>query len=121
MKQCLFIILFALSFQYIGAQRYSRVHLDISNTEDLSRLKEMPLALDHAHWKLEVDEVVIEVNDFELDLIQQANIPFHVEIDDLELFYSNRLSEQQHLLSSTTFNGVGNAPDLSNKAKSVAS
>ena len=33
------------------------------------------LALDHAHWKLEVNEVVIEVNDFELDLIQQANIP----------------------------------------------
>lgn len=104
MKQCLFIFLFALSFQYIGAQRYSRVHLDISNTEDLSRLKEMPLALDHAHWKLEVDEVVIEVNDFELDLIQQANIPFHVEIDDLELFYSNRLSEQQHLLSTKNVN-----------------
>ncbi len=104
MKQCLFIILFALSFQYIGAQRYSRVHLDISNTEDLSRLKEMPLALDHAHWKLEVNEVVIEVNDFELDLIQQANILFHVEIDDLELFYSNRLSEQQHLLSTKNVN-----------------
>ena len=104
MKQLIFLLFFALFFQYSLAQRYSRVHLDISKIEDLSRLKEMPLALDHAHWKLEVGEVVIEVSDFELGLIQQANIPSHVEIDDLEEFYSKRLNQDQGTLWTKNVN-----------------
>ena len=104
MKRSTYILFFALSFQCVSAQRYSRVHLDISKTEDLSRLKEMPLALDHAHWKLEVGEVVIEVSDFELGLLQQADIPYHIEIDDLEDFYSNRLRQQQNIVWTKNIN-----------------
>ena len=97
MKRFTYILLFALSFQCVSAQRYSRVHLDVSKTEDLSRLKEMPLALDHAHWKLDVGEVVVEVSEFDLNLIQQTSIPYHIEIDDLEDFYSKRLTQEQNI------------------------
>ena len=104
MKQITFILLFALSCQNLAAQRYSRVHLDVSKAEDLSRLKEMPLPLDHAHWKLEVGEVVVEVSEFDLSLIQQTNIPYHIEIDDLEDFYSNRLRQQHDILWTKNIN-----------------
>jgi len=104
MTRFTYILFFALSFHCVSAQRYSRVHLDVSKTEDLSRLKEMPLALDHAHWKLEVGEVVIEVSDFELGLIQQADIPYHVEINDLEDFYSKRLRQQQDMVGTKNVN-----------------
>ena len=73
MKNHLYLI-FALSFQCVSAQRCSRVHLDISKTEDLSRL-ENASCTGCCHWKLEVGEVVIEVNDFELGLLQQVDIP----------------------------------------------
>ena len=58
----------------------------------------MPLALDHAHWKLEVGEVVIEVSDFELGLIQQVDIPYHVKSMILKILQQTTSTTTGHHL-----------------------
>ena len=104
------------SLHGVFGQNYSRIHLDISKKNDLLKLKEMPLALDHAHWNLEANEVVMEVSDFELGLIDEMGLSYHTEISNLEEFYRQRLARhnQNYSIKNVNCDSATSAVDPEN-------
>lgn len=83
------ILLFSISGH---AQEYSKVRIDISDSETMHRLHELPIAADHGTRRpgayFETD-----LHRSEIEELRNAEIPFEIIIEDVQKFYRERSAD----------------------------
>ena len=92
MKRLIFIIIIFLQFNYVNSQEaelYHRVKINYNSSENFERLLELGIPLDHGiHKKNQYFES--DFSESEIQLIENLNIDYNIEIYDLKSFYKNR-------------------------------
>ncbi|MED5354882.1 MAG: hypothetical protein VX573_03580, partial [Bacteroidota bacterium] len=92
MKRLIFIIIIFLQFNYVNSQEaelYHRVKINYNSSENFERLLESGIPLDHGiHKKHQYFES--DFSESEIQLIENLNIDYNIEIYDLKSFYKNR-------------------------------
>ncbi len=92
MKRLIFIIIIFLQFNYVNSQEaelYHRVKINYNSSENFERLLELGIPLDHGiHKKNQYFES--DFSESEIELIENLNIDYNIEIYDLKSFYKNR-------------------------------
>jgi len=92
MKRLIFIIIIFLQFNYVNSQEaelYHRVKINYNSSENFERLLELGIPLDHGiHKKNQYFES--DFSESEIQLIENLNIDYTIEIYDLKSFYKNR-------------------------------
>ena len=92
MKRLIFIIIIFLQFNYVNSQEaelYHRVKINYNSSENFERLLESGIPLDHGiHKKHQYFES--EFSESEIQLIENLNIDYNIEIYDLKSYYKNR-------------------------------
>ena len=92
MKRLIFIIIIFLQFNYVNSQEaelYHRVKINYNSSENFERLIESGIPLDHGiHKKHQYFES--DFSESEIQLIENLNIDYNIEIYDLKSFYKNR-------------------------------
>ena len=92
MKRLIFIIIIFLQFNYVNSQEaelYHRVKINYNSSENFERLLESGIPLDHGiHKKHQYFES--DFSESEIQLIENLNIDYNIEIYDLKSYYKNR-------------------------------
>ena len=88
--RCIFI-LFSLSI-ILSKELYKEIKIDNPDSEIISILHDNGVHIDHAHF-LKGEYLIFAVSEKELEIINSLNIDNEILIDNLELFYESRLTD----------------------------
>ncbi len=88
MKKWICISLVLWSINSI-AQQYKRVQVK-NGTQLIPQLLQLGIDLDHSTHQQK--DVILEISEYELDLIRQAELSYTVLVDDLETYYAHRIN-----------------------------
>ncbi len=100
------VLVFArFSFNSAGAtltphEKYSQVKVNITSTDDLWRLQQNDITIEHYHGNI-TEGITLVINQAEIERLKSTGVAYTVEIPDMDEYYKNRpLSNEQDMLAS---------------------
>ncbi|MFC0604288.1 M14 family zinc carboxypeptidase [Winogradskyella pulchriflava] len=88
-------LLFFVVFNSYAQEKYSRIKISNPSQQQINTIAsqgiELSCGVEH-----EGENIVIELSETELNNLQNANIPYTVEVDDVSEFYANRAQNTVH-------------------------
>ncbi|NOS85356.1 MAG: T9SS type A sorting domain-containing protein [Ignavibacteria bacterium] len=82
-------------------EKYSQVKVNISSTDELKRLQQNDITIEHFHGKLN-EGITLVINQEELSRLRNTGVSYSVEIPDMDEYYKNRpKSSEQDMIASS--------------------
>ena len=91
MKFILTFILFFSAFQLTTAQKYSRVKV-LASEQELSQLSNLGIPMDHGIRKKNTF-LISDFSEAEIQILQDYGFEYEIQIDNVKLYYKNRLNK----------------------------
>tara|TARA_B110000285_G_scaffold105322_1_gene119884 strand:+ start:13901 stop:16738 length:2838 start_codon:yes stop_codon:yes gene_type:complete len=93
MKFTITLLLILAITPFVSAQKYSRVKV-LANDQELRQISNLGVAVDHGIRKKNTF-IITDLSEFELAILDEYGYPYEIEIDDVKMFYKDRLSKPQ--------------------------